>query len=87
MSKKLTVKEKFIKYINEHGYPSVLSLANACGINSANLFTNLNSQWGMSVKRAFIIANTMGVPVEEILYIFYEDEYKENARAIKKKAR
>ena len=78
-------KEKFITYIKEHGYKSVRSLAIDAGIDTANLFTNLNSKWGLSIQRAFRIANTIGVPVEEILEIFYEEELAENRKAVESK--
>lgn len=74
----MTRKERFRKYIEEHGYVSMRSLAVASGIDPANLQTNLDGKWGLSVKRAFHIANTMGVPVDEILHIFYEEQYEEN---------
>lgn len=81
----MTLKEKFNDYVRLHGYDNIHQVAKAANINLSNLHTNLNSRWGISIKRAFQIANTMGVPVEEILELFYEDEYLRNRLIVKKK--
>lgn len=80
------IKKELEKLIKEHGYESMRSFARDCGMDTSNLYTNLKSKWGLSMKRAFVIANTLGVPVEQILEMFYKDEFKENRKIVKKKS-
>lgn len=79
----MSTKEKFYEYIRAHGYTSVRQLAIASGIDISNLHTNVVHKWGISIKRAFALANTMKVPVEEILELFYGDEFEKNRKIVR----
>ena len=62
----------------KHGYPSILAFCKEAGIDRANLGSNIKGRFKLSVDRAFKIANALGVPITEVLELFYPDEMEEN---------
>lgn len=78
----MTTKEKFKTYLREHGYKSIKQLCSQCGLNPTFLYSNIRGKNGISVDKIFLIANTMKVPVDELLRVFYEEQYIENERIV-----
>ena len=68
---------EFRKLVKEHGFKSVLAFCEESGIDRANLDKNLTGVYRISLDRTFIIAKTLGVSLEEVLWLFREDEMKE----------
>lgn len=62
------------------GFNNLRCLSEACGINEANLYTNLHGTYNMSMKRMFTIARAVRRPIDEIIEIFYPEEINENRR-------
>lgn len=81
------IKDELEKLVKEKGYASLNAFCVENGLNTANVYTNLRSTWGLSIKRAFAIANGLGVPVEQILEMFYKEQFKENRKYIKKRSK
>lgn len=73
-----TIKERFISFAKEHGYANLHQVSKATGIESGNLYSNLTGKFDPSIKRLFLIANTMRVPIDDVINIFYEKEMKTN---------
>lgn len=79
------MKEKFLDLMQKNGVENIHQLAKLCGIESCNIYTNINGKTQLGVKRAFMYANAIGVPVEDVIAIFYPDDMKANRKACKKK--
>lgn len=62
------------------GFNNLRGLSEACGVNEANLYTNLRGTYNMSMKRMFAIAKAVRRPIDEIIEIFYPGEINENRR-------
>ena len=62
------------------GFNNLRCLSEACGVNEANLYTNLRGTYNMSMKRMFAIAKAVRRPIDEIIEIFYPEEINENRR-------
>lgn len=71
-------KTKFEKLVTDAGYKSMRAFAKDVGINVGNIYSNLDGTFGMSIKRMFKVANLLGVPVAQVIEIFYPTEYAEN---------
>lgn len=71
-------KEKLEALMREAGYTSFRSFARDSGVDVSNLYTNLDGTWKMSMKRMFKVANTLNVPILQVIDIFYHEELEEN---------
>ena len=78
-----TTKEKFVDLIKERGFTSINSFGKACGVDTPNIYTNMNGKFKLSVDRAFVYANTLGVPVSDVLEVFYSEKFKENEEIVR----
>lgn len=76
------VTEEFNGLLKENGYKSVLAFCKDAGIDRANLDKNIKGVFKLSLERAFIIARTLCVPIETVLWVFYPDEMIENINNI-----
>lgn len=83
--KKLTIKEKFEALVLQQGFRSMNQFAHACGLESSNLYTNLKEKYRPEIKRMFVFANTLGVPIGNVIEVWYSDELKENHKAVQAK--
>ena len=75
-------KAKFEKIVKDAGFDSIFQFSKDVGIDMSNLYLNLNGTWKMSLKRMFKIANTLGVPIGQIIELFYPEEYAENMKLL-----
>lgn len=71
-------KVKLEKMVKDAGFENISQFSKEAGIDMANLYSNLGGTWKMSLKRMFKIANTLGVPIGQIIELFYPEEYAEN---------
>ena len=76
----MLIKEQFYDLIKKKGYNSFRQFCVAANIAPGNLHANLTGRFDLSMDRAFILANTLEVPIYEILDIFYPDRMKENRK-------
>ena len=75
----MNIKEKFYKMIAEAGFTGLRDFSRHCGISAGNICTNLSGKYKVSIERAFIYANTLKVPIMDIIILFYPEEvYKNN---------
>lgn len=84
MSRGSKMKQEFVKLIRRQGYNSINGFCVAAGINTSNLYTNLKGEFPASIDRMFTIANTLGVPVIEVVEIMRPDDMKKNRKAVEK---
>ena len=84
MKKPKTVKEQMVNLIKEKGYPSINQFCKTCNIDMPNFLTNITGKYKLSIARAFVLADNLGMPVTEILEIFYPEEMKANSVAVRK---
>lgn len=75
-------KKEFVSLIRRQGYRSVRQFSIACGIDVANVNSNLNGKFYVSINRLFVYANALGVAVEEVIRLFYPEEVEKNRDAI-----
>lgn len=75
-------KEKLFKLAESAGYENIRQLSKDAGIDCSNLYSNLDGTWKMSIKRMFKIANILGVSINQIIEIFYPEEYAENQKLL-----
>lgn len=80
------MKEEFYNLMKSQGFVSLRQFARETGIPVGNVYSNLSGRWKLSIERAFIYATTLGVPIDDVLEIFYEKEMLENNKAVIKKA-
>lgn len=71
-------KEIFEQLVKDAGYKNIRQFCKDVGVDPSNLYTNLDGSWKMSMKRMFKVANTLNVPILQIIAIFYPDELAEN---------
>lgn len=71
-------KEKFDALVNKAGFKSRRELAISMGISYSGLENNLSGRYGLSVERAFDLANALKAPVSDVLEVFYPERCKEN---------
>lgn len=82
--KRKTTKEKFMELLEKRGFKNIHRFSKACGMESSNLYTNLREDFKISIDRAFIYANALGVPIQDVLEVFRGDDMDKNRKAIKK---
>lgn len=75
-------KERLLQLIIAAGFENYRQFCLEAGLDQSNLYSNLDGTWKMSLKRMFKIANLLGVPILEIIGIFYPDELEENMKLI-----
>lgn len=80
----VSIKDRFLELMHKQGFTSVNSFSKACGIDNPNVNTNIKGVFKLSISRAFVYADTLGVPVMDVLEIFYPDECVANKDAVKK---
>ena len=68
------IKEQFYTLIRTSGFKSLREFARETGIPVGNIHSNVSGRWRPSIDRMFIYANTLGVPIDTILSIFYREE-------------
>ena len=71
-------KEKFYGMIKEAGFKGLRDFSRACGIQAGNIHSNVVGRYKLSIERAFIFANTLKVPLMDVLLVFYPEEIYEN---------
>ena len=79
------IKEKFYELLKKRGFESLRAFARASGVGVGNIYSNLNGTFRLSIDRAFTFANTLGVPIDTILAIFYHDEMVKNFTIVRQK--
>lgn len=75
-------KEKLIALITSAGYENIKQFCKDANLDQSNLYTNLDGTWKMSLKKMFKIANFLGVPIVQIIDIFYSEELEENQKLL-----
>jgi transcriptional regulator with XRE-family HTH domain len=71
-------RDKLEKMVKDAGYVSMREFARDVGINISNIYSNLNGRWDISIKRMFKIANTLNVPILQVIEVFYPEELSDN---------
>ncbi len=71
-------KDKLNNLVANAGYKSFRSFAKDVGITSANLYSNIDGTYNMSMKRMFRVAEVLNVPILQIIDIFYPEELAKN---------
>ena len=71
-------RNEFIKLLHNNGFSSINRFAKACGMDAPNVYSNLSDRCSLGINRAFLYANTLGVPVDRILEIFLPDQMEAN---------
>ena len=71
---KKMIKEQFYALIKLSGFKSLREFARACEIPVGNIHSNVTGKFRPSIDRMFKYANTLGVPIDTILSIFYKEE-------------
>lgn len=78
-------KDKFVKLLQSRGYKNIHRFAIACGVEGANVYSNLNGTFDLSMQRAFVYANKLGVPLMDVVNLFYPQWEEENRSAIEER--
>lgn len=74
----MTIKEKFYELIAEAGFKGLRDFSRHCGISAGNIHSNLSGRYKLSIERAFIYADTLKVPIMDIIMLFYPEEVHKN---------
>lgn len=75
-------KARLEKMVKDAGFENLSQFSKDAGVDLPNLYSNLGGTWKMSLKRMFKIANTLGVPIGQIIELFYPEEYAENMKLL-----
>lgn len=86
-AEKQTVKQLFEEIVLRQGFRSINQFTHACGIESSNIYVNLQEKNKPNIKRLFLYADTLGVPVLDLIEIWYPEELAENYIAIERHAK
>ncbi len=73
----MSTKETFYKMIENAGFKGLRDFGRATGIQAGNILPNLKGR-DLSIQRLFIYANTLKVPVTDVLRVFYPEEMRVN---------
>lgn len=68
---------EFVKEVM-YKYGSINKFCIAIGVQQANLNSNLNGSYRMSMERMFLCANALRIPVERMIEWFWKYELAEN---------
>ena len=79
----MTTKEQFTKLINSKGYVTLYDFCLKNGIDYSNTNKRLTGKQKIAIDWMFNLANILHVPVEDIIKIFYIEEWKANRKQIK----
>ncbi len=74
----MTTKELFLKLITSKGYSTLYDFCLKNGIDYSNTNKRLTGRQKIAIEWMFNLANILHIPVEDIIEIFYIDEWKEN---------
>lgn len=81
----MTVKESFNALLKEKGYASLHDFCLKNQMDYANMNKRVNGiKQKIEIQNAFKIANMLKVPVEDIIAIFYPEEWDENRDTIER---
>jgi transcriptional regulator with XRE-family HTH domain len=70
---------RFKEYIKTKGYKSIADFARDCGLHPQSIFRHIRGEHTPDVKRLFLYADTLKVPITELLTVFYPDSMSLNA--------
>ena len=74
------MRDRLSQLANEHGVENLRQLSIKAGIHHSNLCSNLNGQYGMSIRRMFKIADALECDIVEVIKVLYPEEYAENQK-------
>ena len=83
MSVNTTIKQEFYELVKRQGFRSLNNFATTAGIVTSNLYTNLRGDFRISLESAFQIANTLGVPIIDVLEIFCKEDMTKNRETVR----
>lgn len=84
----MTPKEAFNELLKKKGYTSVHDFCLKQQIDYANMNKRVNGiKQKIEISFAFKLANMLKVPVEDIIAIFYPNEWQENRSLIEENER
>lgn len=79
----MTKKDKFELLVKSHGFVNVNQFSKEVGIATSNIYSNLdNGRWNMSITRMFKMANVLHCHIDEVISIFYPEEYLKNMEIV-----
>ncbi len=68
-------KTEFTRMLAKKGYESIADFAHDCGLYPQSVFTQVRGQHRPTIDRMFMYADTLEVPVEDVIKLFYKDEW------------
>ena len=78
-------KEQFKTMLNKHGYTSVNNFCIENKLNQSNVNNRVkNESIQVELPILFMFANILHEPIENVIEIFYPNEFKENRSLIEK---
>lgn len=78
-------KEQFKAMLNKHGYTSVNNFCIENKLNQSNVNNRVkNESIQVELPILFMFANILHEPIENVIEIFYPNEFKENRSLIEK---
>ena len=83
LSVNTTIKQEFSELVEKQGFRSLNNFATKAGIVTSNLYTNLRGDFRISLESAFQIANTLGVPIIDVLEIFCKEDMTKNRETVR----
>ena len=72
------IKEQFYALIKACGFKGLRDFSRQSGILAGNVYSNVSGKFRPSIERMFIYADTLGVDINTVLWIFYKKEMEEN---------
>ena len=78
-------KEQFKAMLNKHGYTSVNNFCIENKLNQSNVNNRVKNEFiQVELPILFMFANILHEPIENVIEIFYPNEFKENRSLIEK---
>lgn len=71
-------KEIFEQMVKDAGFDNIRKFCKELGVDQSNIYSNLDGSFNISIKRMFKVANLLGVPIVQVIGLFYPDELAEN---------
>lgn len=71
-------KTKFTQLLQVKGYDTIADFARDCDVTPQTIFVHVRDQYKPDIKRMFLYADVLEVPIDSILEIFYSEELSHN---------
>lgn len=76
-----------LEAIHNAGFKSIAAFARECGIEPCNVAGSIRGKTHTGIERLFTYANVLGLPIGDVVEMFYPIETEDNKQAVWERVR